>query len=52
MQRLLWIAASDIVEEFYTRQRGSASTIAAAFVVALFLVFAVAVMPLINSLGN
>lgn len=37
--------------EFERRQRGSASTIAAVFVVALFIVFAVAVTPLINSLG-
>lgn len=37
--------------ESYHNQRGSASTIAALAVVTLFIIFAVAAMPLINSLG-
>lgn len=39
------------LENAARKQRGSASTIAALVVVTLFIIFAVAAMPLINSLG-
>jgi hypothetical protein len=38
--------------EFERRQRGSASTVAALFLVALFAVFALAIYPLLNSLSG
>lgn len=44
--------STEPLDEFERRQRGGASTLAALAVVTLFIIFAVAAMPLINSLGG